>query len=92
MKIRSERYFFSGMSYTAKVEQSTDGSGDNGYPTKITIHSDESGNYFDVNGNPGIDTIEIISRGEWEASILGDVFEWIGKELNKIHRELKDGE
>ena len=72
--------------YRAEVEQSNNGGGDNGYPTKIRIMSDCSGNYFDVETNGGI--VDLSIRGEWEALELGHVFVWIGNEINKIHAEL----
>ena len=89
IKICSEKYMLRGMSYTAKVEQSNAGCGNSGFPTKITIHVDAGGNYFTVNGEHNVETIEVSTDGEWEASLIGDVFEWVGKELKKIHSELK---
>ena len=84
------------MRFTAEVEMSTNGCGDNGYPTRIKLVSDCSGNYFDVSTescghkNPSYseESVEIRIRGEWEAERFGDMFIWIGEELNRIKAEL----
>lgn len=95
-KIKSSKEFWSGgMTYSASVEQSDNGGGDNGFPTKITIMSDSGGNYFDVetdNSTTHTGTIEIGICGEWEAFELGNLFIWIGNEINKIHAEILDKE
>ena len=100
-KIRSSKDFWSGgMQFTATVEISTNGCGDNGYPTNITLCSDCSGNYFDVSAGKDIiscnnaqqykePAVKIGIRGEWESEKLGDMFIWIGNEINKIKQELE---
>ena len=95
-KIKSSKEFWSGgMIYRATVEQSDNGGGDGGYPTKISISSDGGGNFFDVetdNFSTDTGTIELCICGEWEAFELGNLFVWIGNEINRIHAEIRDNE
>lgn len=85
------------MLFEAIVEMSNSGCGDNGFPTRVVINSDCSGNYFKVRTEKNqydekldsSDFVEINICGEWESVHFGDVFIWIGKELNKIKHELE---
>lgn len=91
---RSEKDFWSGgMMFTAIVEKECTGSGDNAYPTTITLRSDCSGNYFDtLIADHTTPEIKFSICGEWEAERYGDVFKWIGEELNRMQTEVSNNE